>query len=164
MSARGKRVAARKSALTGEVVSRAEPLDAPYVIWDERLAGFGVRVSSGGAKSFFVQYRTGEGRRTDRNRKLTLGRYPGLSPGAARKQAQALLGRARDGRDPSHERALVRGLPSLGEAVESWLGTRNVADASLRLYRCSAEVWLKGWLGRRLDEVRARTSHSASPR
>ena len=115
--------------------------------------GFGVRVSPGGAKSFFVQYRSGEGRRTDRNRKLTLGRYPGLTPGAARKQAQALLGRARDGRDPSHERALARGLPSVGEAVEAWLGTRHIADVSLRLYRRSAEVWCRGWLGSRLDEV-----------
>ena len=153
MSARGKRVAARKVALTREVVSRAEPLGSPYVIWDDRLTGFGVRVSPGGAKSFFVQFRTGEGRRTDRNRKLTLGRYPGLSPGAARKQAQALLGRARDGRDPSRERAVVRGLPRVSEAVEAWLDTRNVADASLQLYRRSADVWLKGWLGRRLDEV-----------
>ena len=153
MSAGGKRVAARKCALTAEVVSRAEPLGEPYVIWDDRLTGFGVRVSPGGAKSFFVQFRTGEGRRTDRNRKLTLGRYPGMSPGAARKQAQALLGRARDGRDPSRERAVARGLPRVGEAVEAWLGTRNVSDASLQLYRRSAEVWLKGWLGRRLDDV-----------
>ena len=153
MSARGKRVAARKSALTGEAVSRAEPLEAPYVVWDDRLTGFGVRVSPGGTKSFFVQYRTGEGRRTDRNRKLTLGRYPGLSPGAARKQEQALLGRARDGRDPSRERALARGVPCVGEAVDAWLATRNVTDASLQLYRRSAEVWLKGWLGRRLDQV-----------
>ena len=128
-------------------------IGAPYVVWDDHLTGFGVRISPGGAKSFFVPYRTGEGRRTDRNRKLTLGRYPGLSPGAARKQAQALPGRARGGRDPSHERALARGLPSLGEAVEAWLGTRNVADVSLRLYRRSAEVWCRGWLGRRLDEV-----------
>ena len=146
-------MAARKSALTGEVVFRAEPLGAPYTIWDDRLTGFGVRVSPGGAKSFFVQFRTGEGGRTDRNRKLTLGRNPGLSPGAARKQAQSLLGRARDGRDPSRERAAARGLPRVGDAVEAWLGTRNVADTSLQLYRRSAEVWLKGWLGRRLDEV-----------
>ena len=146
-------MAARKSALTGELVSRAEPLGAPYVIWDDRLAGFGVRISPGGTKAFFVQYRTGEGRRTDRNRKLTLGRYPGLTPGAARMQAQALLGRARDGRDPSRERALERGLPRVADAVEAWLGTRNVKDVSLQLYRRSAEVWLKGWLGRRLDQV-----------
>ena len=146
-------MAARKGALTREVVSRAEPLQAPYVIWDDGLTGYGLRVSPGGAKSFFVQYRTGEGRRSDRNRKLTLGRYPGLSPGVARKQAQALLGRVRDGRDPSRERALARGMPSVGEAVEAWLGTRAVSDASLQLYRRSAEAWLKGWLGRRLDEV-----------
>ena len=40
MSARGKRVAARKGALTREVVSRAEPLQAPYVIWDDGLTGY----------------------------------------------------------------------------------------------------------------------------
>ena len=153
MSARGKRVATRKCALTAEVVSRAEPVGEPYVIWDDRLTGFGVRVAPGGTKAFFVQYRTGEGRRTDRNHKLTLGRYPGLTPGAARKQAQALLGRARDGRDPSRERALERGLPRVADAVEAWLGARNVKDVSLQLYRRSAEMWLKGWLGRRLDEV-----------
>ena len=153
MSAGAKRVAARKGALTGELVSRAEPGAAPYVIWDDRLTGFGLRVSPGGAKAFFVQFRTGEGRRTDRNRKLTLGRYPGLSPGSARKRAQALLGRARDGRDPAGERALSRGMPSVSEAVEAWLATRQVKEASLALYRRSAGVWLKGWQGRRLDEV-----------
>ena len=41
----------------------------------------------------------------------------------------------------------------MGEAVEAWLGTRNVRDVSLRMYRRSAEVWLKGWLRRRVDEV-----------
>ena len=66
--------------------------------------------------------------------------HPGLSPGAARKQAQALLGRARDGRDPSRECALARGMPSVGEEVEAWLGTRNARDDSLALYRRSAEV------------------------
>ena len=37
--------------------------------------------------------------------------------------------------------------------MDAWLATRNVADASLQLYRRSAEVWLTGWLGRRLNEV-----------
>ena len=84
MSAPGKRVAARKSALTGELVSRAESGGAPYVIWDDRLTGFGVRVSPGGTKAFFVQYRTGEGRRTDRNRKLTRGAWTGARGGLGR--------------------------------------------------------------------------------
>ena len=39
MSDGRRRVAARKGALTREVVSRAEPLGAPYVIWDDRLTG-----------------------------------------------------------------------------------------------------------------------------
>ena len=117
------------------------------------LTGFGLRVSPGGAKAFFVQYRTGEVCHTDRNRKRSLGRYPGLTPGAARRRAKALLGRTRDGRVPSVERARARGLPRVGEAMEAWLATRNIRDTSLALYRRSVGVWLKGWLGRRLDEV-----------
>ena len=155
-----RRVALHKAHLTTRTVADASPRDHRCIVWDDELPDFGVRISPSGLRSFLVQYRTGEGRRTDRNRKLTLGRYPELSPGAARKQAQALLGRGRDGRDPSRERALARGLPRVGEAVEAWLGTRSVADASLRLYRRSAEVWLKGWLGRRLDEVSREHPHA----
>ena len=117
------------------------------------LTGFGLRVSPGGAKAFFVQWRTGEVCHTGRNRKRSLGQYPGLTPGAARRRAKALLGRTRDGRVPSVERARARGLPRVGEAMEAWLATRNIRDTSLALYRRSVGVWLKGWLGRRLDEV-----------
>ena len=88
-------MAARKSALTREVVSRAEPLGSPYVIWDDRLTGFGVRVSPRGAKSFFVQYRNGEGRRTDPNRKLTLGRFRALAGRCTQAGAGAAWARAR---------------------------------------------------------------------
>ena len=132
MSNGRRREALHKARLTTRIVADARPRDRRHIVWDEELKGFGVRVSPGGVKSLFVQYRTGEGRRTDRNRKLTLGRHPGLSPGAARKQAQALLGRARDGRDRSRERVISRGMPSVGEAVQAWLETRQVADASLQ--------------------------------
>ena len=133
MNASAKRVAARKTNLTLEVVSRALAHQRPYFIWDDRVTGFGLRVSPGGAKSFFVQYRTGAGRRTDANRKTTLGRFPRLSPVDARKRAQALIGSVRDGADPSRERARARALPTLGEAAEAWLRIKepHVAGSTL---------------------------------
>ena len=154
VSARGRRASARKQVLTSTIVSEARPQPACYVIWDARLTGFGLRVSPGGTKSFFIQYRTGEGRRTDANRKVTLGRFPMLSPTSARKQALALLGAARVGSDPSRERAQVRALPRLGDAVEDWLRSRaGLGDASLARYRSSIAAMLQGWSNRRLDEV-----------
>ena len=76
MSARGRRAAARKRVLTSAAVSEARPQLERYVIWDARLIGFGLRVSPGGAKSFFIQYRTGEGRRTEPMNAHQVPRHP----------------------------------------------------------------------------------------
>ena len=153
MSPRGRR-AAHKQVLTAATVSEACPRPACYVIWDLRLTGFGLRVSPGGTKSFFVQYRTGEDRRTDANRKVTLWRFPDLSPAAARKRALALLGAVRLGEDPARERTRFRALPALGDALEDWLQARTgLGDASRARYRSSIAAMLDGWSTRRLQEV-----------
>ena len=152
--AKGLPASTRKQVLSSAAASRARPQLKPYVIWDVRLSGFGLRVSPGGTKSFFVQYRTGEGRRTDANRKVTLGRFPMLSPAAARKRALALIGTARAGSAPPRERTRAQALPELAEAVEEWLRTRpRLGEASLVRYRSSIAAMLRGWSTRRLDEV-----------
>ena len=155
MSASTKRVAARRCALTQEAVTRAAPRQRPYVIWDDKVTGLGLRVSPGGTKSFFVQCRTGAGRRTDANRKTTLGRFPRLSPADARKRAQALIGSVRDGGDPTLARARARALPTLAEAVEDWLRVKepHVAARTLAKYTRSVRATSTGWHTRRLDRV-----------
>ena len=153
-SAKGQPAPTRKQVLTSAAASQARPQLKPYVIWDARLTGFGLRVSPGGTKSFFLQYRTGDGRRADANRKVTLGRFPMLSPAAARKRALTLLGAARVASEPSRERPRAQALPQLGEAVEEWLRTRpRLGNAALMRYRSSIEAMLRGWSTRRLDEV-----------
>ena len=153
MSERAQRVAARRATLTHDVVSRALPLRSPYAIWDDKVTGFGLRVSPGGTKSFFVQCCTGAGRRTDKNRKITLGRFPPMAPADARKRAQALIGSVRDGGDPAQERARARALPTLGEAAEDWLRIKapHLAPRSLSKYRHALRIVLNGWHTRRLD-------------
>ena len=155
MNASVKRVAARKGALTHDAVSRALPRERAYVMWDDAVVGFGLRVSPGGTKSFFVQCRTGAGRRSDRNRKVTLGRFPAMTPADARKRAQALIGAMQDGRDPSQDRARARALPTLGEAVEEWL---RITESELKTssharYRHGIGPVIAGWHTRRPDHV-----------
>lgn len=81
-----------------------EALDTPpkgYAIhWDNELNGFGVRITASGARSFVLQDRI-----RGRERRLTIGRYPGVTPEVARREVQKLLGQIASGGDPVAERA-----------------------------------------------------------
>ncbi|MCE7798430.1 site-specific integrase [Sphingobium sufflavum] len=63
--------------------------------WDESVRGYGVRVTSGGKKVFFVQ-----GRVRGKAVQFTLGPYGVLTEDAARKKAQSVLQQMREGIDP----------------------------------------------------------------
>jgi predicted DNA-binding transcriptional regulator AlpA len=60
--------------------------DQQFEIFDKSTTGLGLRVSSGGAKSFFLLYRIG-----GRNRRLGFGRYPVVSLAKARQRARDAL-------------------------------------------------------------------------
>jgi integrase len=85
-------------------------------IFDGQLAGFGVRVSDAGVKSFFTRAQVG-GRRS----KVTFDRFPDLSVNQARMVALQLLADQRRGLDPRRG----RGRPSSGLTVaafaERWM-------------------------------------------
>ena len=53
-----------------------------------------------GVKSFFVNYRTGEGGRKALNRNVVIGRFGRMAPEQARRVAQQVLGKVAAGGDP----------------------------------------------------------------
>ena len=115
----GKRTAKIKTTLTRRVVDALRPTDKPWIAWDDKLTGFGVRVHPSGAKSFVVNYRAGAGGRAAPNRRVVIGRHAALAPARARRLAQELLGRAASGGDPAG--AGARAAPTLGEACEDYM-------------------------------------------
>ena len=80
------------------------------------LTGFGIQVHPSGIKSFFVNYRTGNGGRKASNKRVVLGRFGRMSPDQARRLAHQALGKVAGGADPAGERAEVRGMPLLKQA------------------------------------------------
>jgi len=87
--------------LTKRVVDAAESRTKDYVIWDDELPGFGLRVFTSGKRSYVIQYRLGK-----RSRRFTIGLHGVWTPERARQEAKVQLGRVAQGEDPAEEKQL----------------------------------------------------------
>jgi len=142
-----RRVALHKEVLTVRSVSEARPEARRYIIWDEKLTGFGLRVSPSGTRSYIVQYRTPEPGRRMANRKKVLGRAPEMTPVRARSLAREWLLRV-----AAREHGAA--VPTLRTAFESYLAARPaLAEASRTMYRQVLSHHAHDWLDRRLDAI-----------
>jgi integrase len=133
--------------LTDRFVSSLKPTAGEQPdYYDDRLPGFGIRVSPGGAKTWFVFYRGDDGS----NRRLTLGRYDkGMSTDKARRDAKAKLAEVAAGEDPAAEKRSS----TFAELEAEYL------ERHAKPYKTSwrADKWLldkyvpKNWSGRKLS-------------
>ena len=153
----GKRIAKTKLALTKRAVEGLKPADKSWIAWDDRLTGFGVRVHPTGAKSFIVNYRSGDGGRKAPNKRVVIGRYGKVAPDQARRLALKVLGKVASGDDPAEERAEARAMPTLGDAFEDYMAANpNRSKRTDELYRYEAKRYLGDWLSRPLDAIARR--------
>lgn len=96
-----------KARLTKRTVDAAEATGKEYVLWDEQLNGFGLKVTKQGAKSFIFRYRMG-GRSTP-ERRVTIGSTKsGLTVEMARKEAEKHAISAKQGVDPQAAKAAAQ--------------------------------------------------------
>ena len=150
-----------KLTLTKRTVEALEAEDKPWIAWDDKLTGFGVRVHPSGAKSYVVNYRAGNGGRKAPNKRVVVGRSGRVTPDQARRLARELLGRVAAGNDPAGERAEARGLPRLVDACEDYIESGHGRAASTeRGYRRYAALYLGDWLSRPLDAITRRDVES----
>ena len=153
----GKRTARLSLTLNKRNVEALEPADKPYIAWDDKLMGFGIRVQPSGLKSFLVNYRAGDGGRKAPNKRVVIARFGRLAPDQARRLARKMLGKVADGEDPAGSRASARRIPTLSEAFCDYMKakprhSRNTGIA----YRRAVEHYLADWLSRPLDSIERR--------
>ena len=79
--------------------------------------GFGARRQQGPAISYFVKYRTADGRQ----RWQVIGRHGVLTPDEARDKARAILGDVVDGADPAAEKMAARKAITVAELCDLYL-------------------------------------------
>lgn len=118
--------------------------------YDDKLKGFGIRVTSGGAKTFFVEKLV---KRT--LRRMKIGRYGELTTEQARKQAQILLGKIAQGIDPlAEERANKMRQVTLKEVMADYLKARKSLKAkTLYDYQRVLDIAFDNWKSKPLVSI-----------
>jgi integrase len=107
--------------LTLRQIQSAELQDQPYVMWDDELNGFGVRVWPKGKKSFVLKTRVGRGRGA-KQVWLTIGTPGILTVEDARRKALGHLAKASEGIEPvTPPRSKVTVPVKVCDLCELWL-------------------------------------------
>lgn len=102
--------------LTKRFVDAVEIRDKDYVVWDDELPGFGLRVFASGKRSYVIQYRA-----AGRSRRYAIGLHGVWTPETARREAMAQLGQVARGENPAENRQLDRKAMTVKELAEQYV-------------------------------------------
>lgn len=102
--------------LTISKISAAKPSSKEYMIWDETIPGFGLRIYPSGVKSYLFQYRS-----KSRTRRIAIGRHGVVTPHSARTRAIELLNSVYKGDDPSANRHALAKNTTVSELCDLYL-------------------------------------------
>jgi integrase len=113
------------------------PTRGQLFLWDTEIKGFALRVTSGGAKSFVLDYRV-----DGRQRRITLGNYPDWTVQAARAAAKAMKRVVDQGLDPMGERQALREAPTMQDLWERYR-TEKLSKKATRTQSDETSMWRK---------------------
>jgi integrase len=114
--------------LTKRLVDATTPTGKDFVLWDDEMSCFGLRVKPSGAKSYIIQYRNIHGR----SRKITIGTHGILTPDEARSQARLLLAEVERGGDPAEDKHTARQAPTFAEVAERYMDEHAIVKKKPR--------------------------------
>ena len=133
-----------KSRINKTSVDAAHPRATEFVLWDDKIAGFGLKVTPKGAKTYLFQYRLGG--RAGKTRRFTIGRHGSITPDKGRREAERLALLVSQGTDPQQDkqernrRAVDLAFkPYANRFVEEclkvrWAASHKDGESLLRLY------------------------------
>ena len=137
--------------LNKTTLERLPSPEAGYQIhWDEKLAGFGVRVTPTGAKSFIFQKRI-----NGKEKRITIGRFGELTAEQGRKEAVKLAGQIATGTDPIAEKKEKElKAVTLADAFADYLSTRkDLKPKTLKDYERVIGTAFADWRGKPLLSI-----------
>lgn len=91
----------------------AVPASGNKITYDSEVKGFGVRVTSAGAKAYILNYRA-----AGRERRITIGSFPDWKVTDAREHAKGLKRRIDVGEDPMADRHAERVAPTMNDLAD----------------------------------------------
>ena len=125
--------------LTKRSVESFAPGARAVVRYDDKLAGFGVRVMPSARRYYFVRYRNKHGR----SRWFTVGEHGKITVDAARAKAKQIFQAVAVGDDPSSEREAFRAAPTVNHLLD-----RYIADHVEQRNRATTAASFKGIVDR----------------
>lgn len=132
----------------------APPSEGRVEYYDGKLAGFGVRISKGGRKTFFVVGRQGKA-----FRRVSLGHYPEVTLEKARRKAQDTLRALEDGTNievadaPRVQTSALAFEDAVANFVETYCAHQNRASTAGETERVLRSVFVARWRGRPLAAI-----------
>jgi integrase len=138
--------------LDNQFLKSVAPTDRSQIYYCDTVPGFGLRVTPNGAKAFVLNYRT----RSGRERRYTIGQFPGVSIAAARKRAGELKAQIREGADPLQSIHDERQAPTVADLCkrfeEEHLGKKRASTR--KDYKTAIELAiLPAWRHRKVADI-----------
>lgn len=110
--------------ITKRTVDGAETQAKDYIIWDDELPCFELRVFPSGKRSYVIQYRA-----RGRSRRYSIGLHGVWTPETARRAVKVRLGDVAQGDDPVAEREEERRAVTVWQ-LQSAVGSQASCNAS----------------------------------
>lgn len=102
--------------LTKRLIDSLGPKETDYLVWDDEVTGFGIRIWPTGRKVYVAQYR-GE----NRIRRMKIGYHGVFTVEEARTEARALLGDVARGHDPQEDKLTRRKAMTMKDLCERYI-------------------------------------------
>jgi integrase len=106
--------------ITKRLVDSLTAINREQIVWDDEIAGFGIRVTSSGSKAYILKYRVGHGRSAP-IRKPTIGRHGDITADEARRIAKSWKARIALGGDPAQDREDRAKAPTVHDLCDTYL-------------------------------------------